>query len=430
MDQPTRLLARRGPRLFGDAQVPGDKSVSHRAVIFAALAQGESRIAGLSDALDVQHTIAAVRALGADAEEGRNGEWRVAGGPWQSPPSALECGNSGTTARLLMGAVAAQRIAATFTGDASLRRRPMARLSAPLRRMGARITGGGTLPLTVTGGPLRAIRHVNDPASAQVKSAILLAALGAEGITEIEEPLPSRDHSERMLPMFGVAVEGGATARLNGPQRLRPADIAVPGDFSAAAFPLVAALLVPGSEVTIRGVGVNPLRTGLIDTLREMGAEIETENHRMCGGEPVADLIARGSSLRAVTVPAERAPRLIDEYPILAVAAACARGGTVMHGLGELRHKESDRLAAIAAGLAACGIAAEAAGDSLRITGGRVAGGAPVASGGDHRIAMAFLILGLVSEQPIRVDGAHMIATSFPAFVPLMRSLGADIAPP
>jgi 3-phosphoshikimate 1-carboxyvinyltransferase len=428
MDQPTRLVARRGGPLRGDAQVPGDKSMSHRAVIFSALAQGESRIAGLSDALDVQRTMAAVRAFGARAEQEREGEWRVVGGSWRTPRASISCGNSGTTARLLMGAVAGQGIAATFTGDASLCRRPMARVAAPLRRMGAQVEGGETLPITVTGGALRGLRHVNDPASAQVKSAILLAGLGAVGLTEIVEPRASRDHSERMLPLFGVDLQRSPDISLKGPQRLGAAEIAVPGDFSAAAFALVAALLVPGSAVTLPDVGANPLRRGLIDTLREMGADLTAANERMCGGEPVADLVARFSPLRGLCVPAERAPGMIDEYPILAVAAACARGETVLHGLGELRHKESDRLAAIAQGLTACGVRAAVEGDSLRIAGGGAAGGAMVASGGDHRIAMAFLVLGLVSTRPIGVDGADMIATSFPGFVPLMRALDADIA--
>jgi 3-phosphoshikimate 1-carboxyvinyltransferase len=430
MDRPLRLSARRGGPLRGSVQPPGDKSISHRAVIFAALGHGESTIRGLSDALDVQSSVAAVQALGAAVEGGAEGELRVRGGQWRSPDGPISCGNSGTTTRLLMGAVAGRSICATFTGDASLRRRPMARVTGPLAEMGAEIAGGPMLPITVTGGPLGAIRHCNEPASAQVKSAILLAALSARGVTEIFEPAPTRDHSERLLPAFGVEVESGATIRLAGPQRLRAAAITVPGDVSAAAFPLVAALLVPGSDLTILRVGMNPLRTGLLETLTEMGADIAVTNQAMCGGEPVADLHVRAAPLRGVLVPAQRAPRMIDEYPILAVAAACASGDTVMQGLGELRHKESDRIAAIAAGLAACGVAVAVEADTLRVTGGTVPGGASVDSAGDHRIAMAFLILGLVSEAPIAVEGAQMIATSFPGFVPLMRSLGARIEGP
>jgi 3-phosphoshikimate 1-carboxyvinyltransferase len=429
MDPPSRLSARRGGPLRGVADPPGDKSISHRAIIFAALAEGESVIHGLSDALDVQHTIDAVRALGAEAEVNAQGGWRVRGGTWHSPGKPISCGNSGTTARLLMGAVAGQSITATFTGDASLLRRPMARVTEPLRRMGARIEGGDTLPITVTGGGLRAIRHTNLPASAQVKSAVLLAALSAEGVTKIHEPLPTRDHSELLLPAFKAVLNRQGAILLPGPQRLRPAEIAVAGDVSAAAFPLVAASLVPGSVVRLRGVGANQLRTGLLETLQEMGADITEANQSLCGREEVADLTIRAATLRCVTVPAERAPRMIDEYPILAIAAACAEGETVMQGLGELRHKESDRLAAIVAGLTACGVKAAADGDSLRVTGGPVRGGAVVDSAGDHRIAMAFLILGLVSEQPIAVEGAEMIATSFPGFAALMRSLGARIEP-
>jgi 3-phosphoshikimate 1-carboxyvinyltransferase len=424
-----RLAASAGGPLAGGAAVPGDKSLSHRALIFAAMAEGESRIHGLSDGVDVQRTADAVRALGADVRQAADGSCRVTGGSWRSPAAPIDCGNSGTTVRLLMGAVAGRPVTATFIGDESLQRRPMARVTAPLRNMGAVVAGGGTLPITIAGGSLRPIRHVNEPASAQVKSAILLAALAAEGVTEIDEPRPTRDHSERLLPAFGVEVAGGATIRLTGPQRLRAASVTIPGDVSAAAFPLVAAALVPGSEVTVSRVGLNPLRTGLIETLAEMGADIAASNHAMCGGEPVADLHVRAAPLRGVQVPAERAPRMIDEYPILAVAAACADGETVMHGLGELRHKESDRIAAIASGLHACGVTAAVEGDTLRVTGGRVRGSGVVDSAGDHRIAMAFLILGLVSEARIAVEGAQMIATSFPGFVPLMRSLGADIAP-
>ena len=410
-----KLTAHPGAPLHGQVAVPGDKSISHRALILGAMADGESRIAGLLESDDVMRTVEAVRALGAEVE--RDGDiWRVRGGPWRSPGAAIDCGNSGTTARLLMGAVAGRPISATFVGDESLARRPMRRVTEPLRQMGARIEGGDTLPITVHGGRLRGIRYASPVASAQIKSAILLAGLGADGATEVIEPQPSRDHSERMLPLF-----------LDRTGNLRGTAIQVPGDPSSAAFPLVAALLVPGSEVTVPGVGVNPTRIGLFETLREMGGELQLANPRMLGGEPVADVTARFSRLRGVEVPARRAPAMIDEYPILAVAAALAEGDTVMHGLGELRHKESDRIAVIAAGLAACGVAVSIEDDILCVRGGSVRGGAEVTTQDDHRIAMAFAVLGLASAAPVCVDGAEMIATSFPGFAALMRGLGAGI---
>ena len=408
------LTAHPGRPLKGEISVPGDKSISHRAVILGAMAHGETRITGLLESDDVMRTVEAVRALGAEVE--RDGDaWRVRGGPWRSPEQAIDCGNSGTTARLLMGAVAGRPISATFTGDASLSRRPMRRVTEPLVQMGARIEGGDTLPITVHGGGLAGIRYSAPIASAQVKSAILLAGLGAEGTTEVIELQPSRDHTERMLQLF--QTEGG---------ELRAAEIVVPGDPSSAAFPLVAALIVPGSEVTVRGVGINPTRTGLLEALSKMGADLVMTNRREQGGEPVADISARYSRLHAVSVPAGGAPSMIDEYPLLAVAAAFAEGETILEGLAELRHKESDRLATIAAGLAACGVAVQVDGDSLRIRGGAV-GGAHVATHGDHRIAMAFAVLGLASAAPVGVDGAEMIATSFPGFADLMRGLGARI---
>ena len=410
-----KLTAHPGAPLHGQVAVPGDKSISHRALILGAMADGESRIAGLLESDDVMRTVEAVRALGAEVE--RDGDiWRVRGGPWRSPGAAIDCGNSGTTARLLMGAVAGRPISATFVGDESLARRPMRRVTEPLRQMGARIEGGDTLPITVHGGRLRGIRYASPVASAQIKSAILLAGLGADGATEVIEPQPSRDHSERMLPLF-----------LDRTGNLRGTAIQVPGDPSSAAFPLVAALLVPGSEVTVPGVGVNPTRIGLFETLREMGGELQLANPRMLGGEPVADVTARFSRLRGVEVPARRAPAMIDEYPILAVAPALAEGDTVMHGLGELRHKESDRIAVIAAGLAACGVAVSIEDDILCVRGGSVRGGAEVTTQDDHRIAMAFAVLGLASAAPVCVDGAEMIATSFPGFAALMRGLGAGI---
>jgi 3-phosphoshikimate 1-carboxyvinyltransferase len=430
---PDALLASASDRLRGSVAMPGDKSLSHRAVILAAMAEGRSSIGGLSDGDDVRRTIEAVRALGAGVEE-QGGRLLIAGAPWHSPAAPIDCGNSGTTARLLMGAVAGRPIAATFTGDESLRRRPMGRVTEPLARMGARICGGDRLPVEIAGCAPAPISFVNGSASAQVKSALLLAGLGGSAAVEIVEPRQSRDHSERMLGAFGVAISTteeprGTVISLGEERRLRATCIDISGDPSSAAFPLVAALLTRGSEVTVPGLLVNPLRTGLYDTLAQMGADLRSGGERLIGGEPVADVTAASSVLRGVTVAADRAPRMIDEYPILAVAAARAEGETVMHGLGELRVKESDRLAALADGLTACGVRARAEGDALRVEGGPVRGGVAIDSRGDHRIAMAFLVLGLVSEEPIRVRGAQMIATSFPGFAATMRALGARIEP-
>jgi 3-phosphoshikimate 1-carboxyvinyltransferase len=416
--------------LRGIVNVPGDKSISHRALILGGLASGETRISGLLEGDDVLHTAKAVRALGAEVERIGTGEWRVLGGEWRSPGSPVDCGNSGTGARLLMGAAAGFPIEVTFTGDASLSGRPMERVLKPLRAMGAS-TEGSTLPVTIRGGDLRGISFVNEKASAQVKSAILFAGLRANGDVEVVEPAQSRDHSENMLRAFGCDIETvDGTVRLGERRRLTGTNVVVPGDPSSAAFPIVAALVVPGSEVTVRNVMVNPLRTGLLTTLLEMGADISFANERDEGGEKVADLTVRASVLRGVEVPASRAPSMIDEYPILGVAAAFANGRSVMHGLSELRVKESDRLAAIIAGLRACGADARDEGDSLIVEGL----GAPPPGGGnvqahhDHRIAMSFLVMGLAAREPVTVDSADMIATSFPDFVPLMRSLGAQIA--
>ncbi|WP_395622731.1 3-phosphoshikimate 1-carboxyvinyltransferase [Sphingomonas daechungensis] len=424
------LTASRSGPLRGDIQVPGDKSMSHRALILGGMADGVTRIRGLLEGDDVLRTAVAVGALGAGTERVGPGEWIVRGAKWQSPAAPIDCGNSGTAARLLMGAVAGFPISATFTGDASLSSRPMERVLGPLRSMGAR-TEGSTLPLTIRGGGLTGIRFMNEKASAQVKSAILLAGLRADGEVEVIEPAPSRDHTENMLRQFGceVVTEG---RRIALGQRRSPigTDVTIAGDPSSAAFPIVAALIVPGSQVTVRNVMVNPLRAGLLITLREMGAGIQLKNERIEGGEPVADLTVETSSLIGVEVPAHRAPSMIDEYPILAVAAAFAEGRTVMHGLAELRVKESDRLAAIVAGLLECGVEAREEGDSLIVEGC----GAPPRGGGsvqahhDHRIAMSFLVMGLAAQQPIGVDSADMIATSFPDFVPLMQSLGASIS--
>ena len=424
------LRASPGGALRGRVAVPGDKSLSHRALILGALAGGETWIEGLAESEDVLRTAAAVRALGAGVSRVGEAIWTVRGAPWRTPDAPIDCGNSGTTARLLMGAVACRDLTATFTGDASLGARPMARVLDPLRAAGACVSPGDTLPVTISGRPLRAIRHRSPVASAQVKSALLLAGLGG-GPVEVTEPLRSRDHMERMLAAFGcdVAVEGN-TVRLGPNRTLQGTDVVVPGDPSSAAFLLVAALLVQGSEVTVRGVLMNPLRTGLFETLQAMGADLGVANRATLGGEAMADVTARHGLLRGVEVPAERVPGMIDEYPLLAVAAAFASGRTVMHGLGELRVKESDRLAAIVEGLASCGVKAEVEGDSLSVEGGPVAGGATIATRGDHRIAMSFLTLGLAARAPVAVDRPEMIATSFPGFASLMVSLGADLGAP
>jgi 3-phosphoshikimate 1-carboxyvinyltransferase len=438
----TPLTSGTAPALNGRLRVPGDKSVSHRALILGSLAIGRTRITGLLDGDDVLCTARAMAALGAGIARDSDGSWRVDGiglGGLIEPDALLDLGNSGTGARLLMGVVASHAITAFFTGDASLRHRPMARVAEPLQRLGARIVArdGCRFPLAVIGAlsPLPITYHLPVP-SAQVKSAVLLAGLNAPGETTVIEPLPTRDHSERMLRHFGATVtvtdeQNGRRITLRGQPELKAADLAVPGDPSSAAFPAVAALLLPGSQMVIEGVGVNPLRTGLFDTLKEMGADLAFGNARIEGGEPVADLTVRASMLTGVEVPAERAPRMIDEYPILAVAAAFARGRTVMNGLAELRVKESDRLGAIAHGLAACGAKVAVAGDTLAVEGmgTPLPGGGTIAAKLDHRIAMAFLVLGMAALEPVRIDDGATIATSFPGFVELMNRLGAKIAP-
>lgn len=430
------LRASRSPALRGTISVPGDKSMSHRAMILGGLAAGETRVEGLLEGQDVLHTAQAVAALGAEVERLGPGRWRVEGAEWQSPAAVIDCGNSGTGVRLLMGAVSAFPIEVTFTGDKSLCSRPMNRVLDPLRQMGVETeaSAGGRLPATVRGAKVRGIHFRNDKASAQVKSAILLAGLGTGEPVEVLEPRPSRDHTENMLRGFGADVDvtettEGRLVRLGANRRLRGTEVHVPGDPSSAAFPIVAALIVSGSDVIIENVMMNPLRTGLFATLVEMGADIAFHRRRTVGGEEVADVLVRHSKLRSVEVPADRAPSMIDEYPILAVAAAFAEGRSVMHGLEELRVKESDRLAAIIAGLRACGVEARDDGDSLIVEGqgGMVPGGGDVATHGDHRIAMSFLVLGLAAEKPVQVDEASMIGTSFPGFADLMRSLGAPV---
>jgi 3-phosphoshikimate 1-carboxyvinyltransferase len=427
----SRLTARASGPLAGTIAVPGDKSMSHRALILGGLASGTTTIHGLLEGEDVLATARAVAALGASVERVGAGEWRVTGGEWRSPIEPVDCGNSGTGARLLMGAAAGFPISVTFTGDESLSGRPMGRVLGPLREMGAGVeaAAGDRMPVTIHGGNLNGLRFVNEKASAQVKSAILLAGLHASGDVEVVEPARSRDHSENMLRAFGVEIDGGERVRLGTKRTLVAADVAVPGDPSSAAFPLVAALIVPGSAVTVTGVMLNPLRTGLFTSLVEMGADLTIANARDFGGERVGDVTARFGTLRGVTVAAGRAPSMIDEYPILAIAAAFAKGRSVMHGLAELRVKESDRLAAIIAGLVACGVAAREEGDSLVVEGvGRPPpGGATIDARHDHRIAMSFLTLGLASAAPVTVTGAATIATSFPDYAGLMQRLGADL---
>jgi 3-phosphoshikimate 1-carboxyvinyltransferase len=438
----TPLTARRGGPLQGRARVPGDKSISHRALILAALTVGESTVAGLLEGEDVLHTAAAMRALGARLTRGEDGLWHIWGvgvAGFAQPQGPLDFGNSATGCRLVLGAVAGCPVTATFDGDASLRKRPMRRVLDPLEKMGARVIDqaeGGRLPLTIAGAcdPLPIVYEPPVP-SAQLKSAVLLAGLAAPGETTVIEAQATRDHTERMLKHFGAKLtsrphgEHGRRITLTGQPELESANVVVPADPSSAAFPLVAALLVPGSDVTLEAVMTNPLRTGLYTTLREMGAKIETLAARDDGGEEVADLRVTASALKGVEVPAERAPSMIDEYPILAVAAAFAEGVTRMKGLQELRVKESDRLAATAAMLRANGVEVAIEGDDMIVTGKpSVGGGGEVVTNLDHRIAMAAMVMGLATEQPVRIDDSTTIATSFPGFAELMRSLGADLA--
>ena len=439
---PAPLVAAR-PRapLSGKIRVPGDKSISHRALILGALAVGRTQISGLLDGEDVQATAAAINALGAHASPTGDGRWVVNGvgiGGLIEPEDLLDLSNSGTSARLLLGILATHPITAFVTGDTSLRRRPMGSVVAPLSRIGAHFVTreGARLPLAISGtaDPVPISYQLPVP-SAQVKSAVLLAGLNAPGTTTVIEPQPTRDHTERMLRHFGATVTtepvegGGKRIAIDGYPELAAAPITVPGDPSSAAFPLIAALIVPGSDVTIEGVGINPLRIGLIECLREMGADIALLNERDEGGEPVADLRARAGTLKGADIPAERAPRMIDEYPILAVAAACARGRTVMRGLTELRVKESDRLSAIGAGLDACGVRVAVDGDVLTVEGdgGPPEGGGLIATQLDHRIAMAFLVLGLAARLPVRINASAPIATSFPGFLSLMNRLGGTM---
>lgn len=438
---PTPMTAAKSGPLKGRVRAPGDKSISHRALILGALTVGKTRISGLLEGEDVINTAKVLRALGARVERISEGTWQVDGvgvSGFAEPAAPLDFGNSGTGCRLMMGAVAGCPITATFDGDASLRKRPMQRVFDPLIRMGARtisVGEGGRLPLTLAGArdPIPII-YEPPAASAQLKSAVLLAGLGAPGETTVIEKEATRDHTERMLRHFGaqVVVEvlgDGRKITLTGQPELTPADVAVPADPSSASFPLVAALIVPGSEIVIESVMTNPLRAGLFLTLREMGASIETLSSNSDGGEEVADLRVRASVLKGVEVPAPRAPTMIDEYPILAVAASFAEGTTILRGLKELRVKESDRLTATADMLRVNGVSVEISGDDLIVHGrGHAAGGGTVVTHMDHRIAMSALVMGLASERPVRADDTAFIATSFPTFAPMMRGLGANLS--
>lgn len=439
---PKPFTARNCGPLRGRITVPGDKSISHRALILGTLAIGETRISGLLESADVLATARALQLMGGVFERGER-DWLVIGrglGGLQAPCEALDFGNSGTGARLLMGVVAGHDVKAVFTGDASLCRRPMSRVLTPLKEMGLRVLEdgqAGRLPLTLAGtSDLVPIVYRLPVPSAQVKSAILLAGLFAPGETTVIEPIPTRDHTETMLAYFGadLRVEEGTEGRaitVVGEPVLHGREVAVPGDPSSAAFPAAAALIRAGSEIVIENVLVNPTRTGFYETVLEMGGVLKFENRRVSGGEPVADLRVMASTLKGVTVPAERAPRMIDEYPVLAVVAAFAEGETRMEGLAELRVKESDRLASTLAGLISCGVNARAEGDTLIVQGGTsVPGGGAVRTEMDHRIAMAFLTLGLAAEAPVSIDDATMIDTSFPGFVDLMQQLGAGLMEP
>jgi 3-phosphoshikimate 1-carboxyvinyltransferase len=443
-NQAIPLAARRSGPLKGRVRVPGDKSISHRALIFGALAVGETRVSGLLEGEDVLNTGKAMQALGASVERTGEGAWRVHGvgvAGFREPASVLDFGNSGTGCRLVMGAVAGCPITATFDGDASLRRRPMQRILEPVELAGARalaVADGGRLPIKLSGArdPIPIVYRTPVP-SAQIKSAVLLAGLAAPGETVVIEDEASRDHTERLLTHFGADVRvdsdgpagHGRRIRLKGEPELKPAPVVVPADPSSAAFPMVAAAITPGSELILTDVMTNPLRNGLMTTLREMGADIETLDVRSDGGEALADIRVRASALRGVEVSAARAPSMIDEYPVLAVAASFAEGTTIMRGLKELRVKESDRLAAVADGLKANGVDFEIEGDDLIVRGkGRAAGGGKVVTHMDHRLAMAFLVMGLASERPVAVDDTSFIATSFPGYVAMMRGLGANLS--
>ncbi len=440
-DAPIPMTAHRAGPLNGVAQVPGDKSISHRSLILGALCVGETTITGLLEGQDILDTATAMAHFGAQVERTGDGAWTVHGvgvGGFQEPDTVIDCGNAGTGVRLIMGAMATSPITATFTGDASLRSRPMGRITAPLELFGARVVGRaqGRLPLTIVGAsdPLP-VRYVSPVPSAQVKSAVLLAGLNAPGETVLIEGEATRDHTERMLRGFGARIETEITPRgrvvtLQGQPELITQNIDVPRDPSSAAFPVCAALIVEGSDVLVPNIGLNPTRAGLFETLKDMGADLTFENLRQEGGEPVADLRARFSDIKGIDVLPARAASMIDEYPVLAVVAAFAEGVTTMHGIGELRVKESDRIDAMARGLVACGVRVEEGESSLTIHGmgaGGVPGGGTCQTHLDHRIAMSFLVLGLAAQKPVSIDDGAPVATSFPTFESLMGELGARI---
>ena len=426
-------LIQPGGSLNGRLRVPGDKSISHRAVIIGALAEGTSRVSGLLEGEDVLATVAAFRAMGVEINGPQDGRLSIEGvglHGLQRPRAPLDLGNSGTAMRLLAGVLAAQPFDSTLTGDASLRQRPMRRVADPLNAMGASITtaDNGCPPLNIQGGRrLQGIDYAMPVASAQVKSAILLAAMYASGTTLVSEPVPTRDHTERILRAFGYEIETrGAKVRLHGGERLHAREVAVPGDLSSAAFFLVGATIATDADLLIEGVGVNPTRTGVLELLERMGARLELTPRGETGGEPVADIRARSSRLQGVVIGADEVSRAIDEFPVLFIAAACAQGETVLHGAEELRVKESDRIAVMARGLAQLGIDAQERPDGIIIRGGKLGGGA-VDSFGDHRVAMAFAMAGLAAVDPVRVRDCKNVDTSFPGFVALAAQAGLGI---
>ena len=437
----TSIIANLSTNLTGSITIAGDKSISHRSIILGALSIGETTVDGLLESQDILATISAMQAFGAEIEKKADKKWHINGlgvGGLDEPEKVLDLGNSGTGVRLILGVAAGNPITSFFSGDESLSRRPMARVLKPLEMMGASFTSrtGGLLPLSCTGPQtLQPIDYSLPVASAQVKSAILLAGLNTPGKTIVREPTPTRDHTERMLKQFGSEIsietddESQNIITLKGESELTGQDIVVPGDPSSAAFPMVAGILAEDSRIEIKNVGINPLRFGLFEILNEMGAKTELIQKHDGVGEPIADIVVETSKLKGVTVPASIAPRMIDEYPILAVAAACASGTTRMFGLQELRVKESDRLAAMANGLKACGVTVEETSDSLTVhgTGGQIEGGARIQTQLDHRIAMSFLTLGLKAKNPIIIDDGTTINTSFPGFVETMKSLGANL---
>jgi 3-phosphoshikimate 1-carboxyvinyltransferase len=435
------VSSKRSSSLSGNVRAPGDKSISHRSLILGALAVGKTEITGLLEGDDILHTAEAMRAFGAEVErkldQNADPVWSVTGHPWKTPKTSVDFGNAGTGARLIMGAAAGFNISPDYIGDESLTSRPMGRILTPLRQMGAKFTANDDkLPIKqVSGGDLSPIAFTPPHASAQVKSAILLAGLSAEGTTEVIETHSTRDHTENMLEAFGVPVRrrdssSGDRISIEGPATLKATNINVPGDPSSAAFLIAAALIVPGSEITVENVMMNSARTGLFEVLADMGGFIRMDNFRRSGGETIADIYVKHSKLNGVNVPADRVPSMVDEYPILAVCAAYAKGTTDMYGLGELKVKESDRLTGTFDLLRANGVDVVIKDDNLHVTGGGVGGGGLVKTHHDHRLAMSALILGLNADKPVRIDDARMIATSFPDFFTLMSDIGAGIEHP